>query len=203
MKTKILENKRKKKEHLLEAAYSLFTHNDIKNVSIQDIVAKAGVAKGTFYLYFKDKYSLRDHLIWREVSRLFEDADDALQSNDIRNFEDAVIFILNHVLMSLESNPITLNFIKNNLSQGVFHDQLHAELEHDEAYNLKQNFLNMVKEYHYEFPNPEITLFLIIEMVGGSCYTSIVHNDPLPIKEFKPYLFDSIRAILHQGAPNE
>ncbi len=53
MKSKILENKRIKKERLIDAAYSLFSHNDLKNVSIQDIVTKAGVAKGTFYLYFK------------------------------------------------------------------------------------------------------------------------------------------------------
>ena len=123
MKSKILENKRIKKERLIDAAYSLFSHNDLKNVSIQDIVTKAGVAKGTFYLYFKDKYMLRDHLIGREVSELFKNAEAALKENDIRNFEDSVIFIINHVLMSLENNPVVLTFIKNNLSVGVFQDR--------------------------------------------------------------------------------
>ena len=79
MKSKILENKRKKKESLLKAAYSLFSKTDIKNVSIQDIVSNAGVAKGTFYLYFKDKYHLRDYLISIEVSKLFKSANDELQ----------------------------------------------------------------------------------------------------------------------------
>ena len=124
MKSKILENKRKKKESLLKAAYSLFSKTDIKNVSIQDIVSNAGVAKGTFYLYFKDKYHLRDYLISIEVSKLFKSANDELQKNDIRNFEDSVVFILNNVLLSLESNPVMLRFIKNNLSLGVFHEQL-------------------------------------------------------------------------------
>ena len=91
MKSKILENKRKKKESLLKAAYSLFSKTDIKNVSIQDIVSNAGVAKGTFYLYFKDKYHLRDYLISIEVSKLFKSANDELQKNDIRNFEDSVV----------------------------------------------------------------------------------------------------------------
>ena len=203
MKSKILENKRIKKERLIDAAYSLFSHNDLKNVSIQDIVTKAGVAKGTFYLYFKDKYMLRDHLVWREVSRLFKEAEAALSENDIRNFEDSVIFIIKNVLMALENHPVVLTFIRTNLSAGVFHEQLHTALENEESFSLNEAFLALVKKYHYEFKDPTIILYLIIEMVGSCCYTSITENQPLPIRELKPFLFDSIRAILHQGVPKE
>lgn len=203
MKSKILENKRKKKESLLKVAYSLFSKTDIKNVSIQDIVSNAGVAKGTFYLYFKDKYHLRDYLISIEVSKLFKSANDELQKNDIRNFEDSVVFILNNVLLSLESNPVMLRFIKNNLSLGVFHEQLHSALENDETYNLNDQFIKLVHKYHYTFKNPTIILYLIIEMVGSACYTSILESKPMPIQELKPYLFDSIRAILKQGEPSK
>lgn len=52
-----------KKQRLLDTAFSLFTDKGIKNTSIQDIVDNANVAKGTFYLYFKDKYELQDILI--------------------------------------------------------------------------------------------------------------------------------------------
>lgn len=201
MKSKIIENKRKKKESLLEAAYFLFSQQDVKNVSIQDIVTYAGVAKGTFYLYFKDKYQLRDHLISREVSRLFQEANAALEKNDIRNFEDSVIFILNQVLLSLESNPVMLRFIKNNLSLGVFHEQIHSALEKDETFNLNQEFLKLVNQFGYQFKDPSIILYLIIEMVGSSCYTSILDSNPMPIHDLKPYLFDSVRAILKQGEP--
>ena len=55
--------KNDKKQRLLEGGYKLFTEKGIKATSIQNIVDKANVAKGTFYLYFKDKYELRDVLI--------------------------------------------------------------------------------------------------------------------------------------------
>ena len=42
---------------------NFFTDKGIKNTSIQEIVDNANVAKGTFYLYFKDKYELQDILI--------------------------------------------------------------------------------------------------------------------------------------------
>ena len=48
--------------------------------SISDIVNEAGVAKGTFYLYFKDKYDLRDKLIAFKASQLFDDAHKALDA---------------------------------------------------------------------------------------------------------------------------
>ena len=37
-------------------AFELFTTKGLTKTTISDIVDQAGVAKGTFYLYFKDKY---------------------------------------------------------------------------------------------------------------------------------------------------
>ena len=52
-----------KENRLLESAFKLFTEKGIKETSIQGIVDESNVAKGTFYLYFKDKYELRDVLL--------------------------------------------------------------------------------------------------------------------------------------------
>lgn len=51
---RVEENKKKKKEALFRTAYELFTTKGINSTAISDIVEKAGVAKGTFYLYCKD-----------------------------------------------------------------------------------------------------------------------------------------------------
>lgn len=57
------EKKKKKREDLLNATYELFTSKGVFDTSISDIVKKANMAKGTFYLYFKDKYDIRNALI--------------------------------------------------------------------------------------------------------------------------------------------
>ena len=116
MKSKVLENKKNKKNALLKSAFDLFTKTDIHSVSVQDIVKQAGVAKGTFYLYFKDKYQARDVLIQNEAMRLFNNAHLELEKNDIQDFEDAVVYIINQVLLQLENNPIILKFIERNLT---------------------------------------------------------------------------------------
>ena len=70
IKSKINDNKQEKERKLLNTALHLFTEKGIKKTSIQDIVHEAGIAKGTFYLYFKDKYDLRDKLIAFKADRI-------------------------------------------------------------------------------------------------------------------------------------
>ena len=65
------EKKRKKRTDLLNAAYELFTSQGIFDTSISDIVNKAKMAKGTFYLYFKDKYEIRTELVTQKAGELF------------------------------------------------------------------------------------------------------------------------------------
>ena len=71
---KIDNNKQMKRESLLDSAFSLFINNGFSKTSISDIVNNAGVAKGTFYLYFKDKYDIRNHLIAHKASQVFQAA---------------------------------------------------------------------------------------------------------------------------------
>ena len=49
-------NKKKKKDALFNTAFELFTTKGLTKLQFQIFVDQAGVAKGTFYLYFKDKY---------------------------------------------------------------------------------------------------------------------------------------------------
>ena len=55
---KIEANKKQKREALFNAAFELFTTRGIAKTTINDIVQSSGVAKGTFYLYFKDKFNI-------------------------------------------------------------------------------------------------------------------------------------------------
>ena len=65
------ENKKIKEETLLSSAFNLFTNKGFKETSIQDIAENAGVGKGTFYLYFKDKYYIQNKLIERKSRKAF------------------------------------------------------------------------------------------------------------------------------------
>ena len=51
-------------------------------------------------------------------------------------------------------------------------------------------------ETEIEFNEPEIMLFLIVELVSSTCYSAILYSEPVGIEELKPYLYKSIRNII-------
>ena len=52
-----------KRRQILQVAIDEFAENEYDNVSISRIVARAGIAKGSFYQYFTDKDDLYGHLL--------------------------------------------------------------------------------------------------------------------------------------------
>ena len=66
---KVELNKKKKQDALLNTAYHLFTEKGFQKTSISDIVNEAGVAKGTFYYYFKSKEEVMDAIIERFIEQ--------------------------------------------------------------------------------------------------------------------------------------
>lgn len=68
------DNKAKKRADLEQAALDLFLQQGYAATSVEQIVAAAGVARGTYYLYFEDKEALFRML----VGRVLDPATDAL-----------------------------------------------------------------------------------------------------------------------------
>lgn len=193
---KVEENKQQKLNALFTSAYDLFLAQGIAKTSILDIVQKAGVAKGTFYLYFKDKYDIRDRLIARTAGRLFLAAHKELEQADVPSFEDKIIFIVDYVIGKLENNKPLLRFISKNLSWGVFRQAI-AKNEEDEELSSIDYFRMLIQDNpSVQVRSPEVMLFLIAELASASCYSTILENEPVSFEELKPELYDAIRAII-------
>ncbi|WP_308215390.1 TetR family transcriptional regulator [Sinobaca sp. H24] len=47
-----------KKERILQSAINVFSEQGLEKTKVADIVKQAGIAQGTFYLYFPSKYAL-------------------------------------------------------------------------------------------------------------------------------------------------
>lgn len=191
---KVDENKKKKKEALFNTAYELFTTKGINSTAISDIVEKAGVAKGTFYLYFKDKYDIKNKLIAHKTNELFAAAGTALEAAGITGLEDELIFIINHIVDLLVANKPLLNFISKNLVMGALRSTLLTGENSDREFYEK--FLELVEQDEYTYEDVDVMLFTIVELAGSAGYNSILYNEPLPIEEYKPFLYRSVRLII-------
>lgn len=194
--SKLELNKKQKRDSLLESAFSLFTSKGINKTSISDIVEKSGVAKGTFYLYFKDKYDIRNMLIAHKASQLFRKADIELQKAGTMDIFDEIIFLTDNIINQFCENKSLLNFISKNLSWGIFKTSLINPSDDNEIDFYNIIYTRLLNREDYKFKDPEIMLFMIIELISSTCYSAILYSEPVSIDELKPYLFDSIRDII-------
>ena len=195
--SKTIKKKEEKKKSLLKNAFALYTEKGIKNTTVQDIVDRAGLAKGTFYLYFNDKYEVQDELIAIESKKLFDEALKKLDKEKTPKFEDQLIFVLDSIIDELNKNKLLLKFISKNLSWGLYHENVN-KLVKSNPLDLRNLFNEGIKRENIPLKNPEVTLYMITELVSSTCFSSILKNEPLPIKEYKPYLFNEIRKMLKE-----
>lgn len=196
--SKVDHNKQQKRNSLLDSAFSLFIRNGFSKTSISDIVNAAGVAKGTFYLYFKDKYDIRNHLISHKASQVFLAAYTELQKHeDIVDFEDQVLFIIDNILNQFSENHSLVMLISKHLSWGFFTNSLIETPDKDvpAVYTIYQELL--AKSSH-TYRDPELMMYMILELVSGVSYNTILYEQPLPLEKIKEPLYKVLRSIFRQ-----
>lgn len=200
---KASQNKRRKRESLLTNAFELFTQKGITDTTISDIVERSGVAKGTFYLYFKDKYDLRDLLIRKKAEQLlakaYEDMEAAIASGvqTCDTLESQVLFFTDNILTQLTEDRILLRFISKNLSWALLkHDVSTLDNLGGSGVTFGERLETYFLESAVQYQNPEVLLYMIVEFVSSTCYSSILDGIPLPIDELKPYILHAVHAIM-------
>lgn len=83
------------------------------------------------------------------------------------------------------------------MSLGLYSEKL-TDLLDSEELGIKELFIREAKEKDIPLEYPEMTLFMIIELVSSTVFTSIVEKQPLPIDEFKPHLYKTIRLLINE-----
>lgn len=71
--TKVQARTLKTRANLLEAARDVVAIDGYEALRVEQVVAKAGVAKGTFFAHFKDKDALMEQLIGPEADRYLDE----------------------------------------------------------------------------------------------------------------------------------
>ena len=199
---KVDTNKKLKENSLLKTAFEFFTTKGFSKTSITDIVSKAGVAKGTFYLYFKDKYDIRNKLISHKSSQLFKKAiADLGDKLDALPFEEKIVKVSDHIINQLNENQSLLTFISKNLSWGIFKTAITSPVSDDDV-DFSSIYVKLLSEAPKGIKDPEIMLFMIIELVSSTCYSAILYKEPCSLEKLKPYLYNNIRMMIAQHEGN-
>jgi AcrR family transcriptional regulator len=72
-----------RRQAILDAALHVFAERGFEAARLDDVAARAGVAKGTLYLYFRDKEALFEELVRSAVSPIIEAVSQAASAPDV------------------------------------------------------------------------------------------------------------------------
>ena len=193
------ENKKIKLNSLLSHSYKLFTTKGISDTSISDITNSAGVAKGTFYFYFHDKQDIIDHLIARKAEGLLKKASDRLKKHEAANpglpVEEKIIIIADSIITDLNDDPRLARFLNRNLNFG-FYVKAYTDESLIQSVNVKEDYDRMINSNGDNWKDSSLMLYTIIELISSTAHNIIINGSPCSLDEYKPYLFDSIRAVV-------
>lgn len=187
--------KQMKKEAILKAAFDLFTTKGVKDTSIDDIVNSAGVAKGTFYLYFTDKYKLVDSLVLSLsssiIQKTMERIDDFQKQSEKRPFEDNVIFFIDALIEYMLANKDIFPIVHKNISRGLYK----KALEEDKVILVTNRFIEEFVKIGGTKEDAQKRIYIIVELANSVLYNAIMDGVPYTLEEIKPQLYDTIRML--------
>ena len=189
--------KQEKRRALLDAAYELFLERGTAKTSVEDITSRAKVAKGTFYLYFRDKGSVTQALLGRVSYQLLNDACIAVeQQTQLESFPDKMVFVIDHIIEALRQDTLVLKFLERNFVWPGM-DQIEASKD---AEPLMRKLLAVVLTSPEMAGRTEREIYQRITALGSMCmsvcYSSILEGKPDNIDNMKPVLYDIIRRAL-------
>lgn len=195
---KISEKQNLKRINIIDSAYELFISKSFAATSIDDIVRKAGIAKGTFYLYFKDKYDLMDRIVAHKTFSVLSDALDCLnrekeKTGQEMSFLQQMMFIIDNLVNYMQENRELLTLVDKKFSKYItaFYS-LGDEILKDRV----DSIITLNEKNGVSKADTMKKIYLTVDLIGSVCSDAIIYEKPFRLEEIKPFLFASAEKIL-------
>ncbi len=190
---KITKKKNEKYTKILDTALGLFEKNGTHLVSIDEIVKGAGVAKGTFYLYFKDRYDLISTLIIEKASKYMSLLSDEYEPRDFGDVSTSVRHYIEYLSDFLQKNKTLCILIEKNLNTCV---NAVAQTKEGPIKELYEKIFAELINCGAAEAEARAKLYLYIELIVSSCCNAIIRETPYTIEELKPHLCQIIESSI-------
>ncbi len=134
-----------RKQDLLQIAYKMFLSKGYEDTSVDEIIEAAGIAKGTYYYYFKSKEEMLEEVIGMMIDMEAEAAKQVLESDmylpqkivgiivsfrpsgDEASIEEALNHPKNYMMhekirqrLNKTVTPLLAKVVEEGISQGIF-----------------------------------------------------------------------------------
>lgn len=133
------DEKLERREAILNAAAELLTRDEYHDISIACIAQKAGLAKGTIFLYFRTKEELFLQLQVRVYKSWFEDINTRLSTSLGHKNETGIDKFVENIMASIGDHPMMTRLTP------ILHVILERNIDYKTALEFKRFLLSEVR----------------------------------------------------------
>ena len=184
--------KQKKKAALMQAAYELFLKKGVPLTSVGDITARASVAKGTFYLYFRDKEDILGAVSAEALRQLLEEGYMRMSAARTGSFTENLLTLSDAVAGMLLQNRPLFELIRRGgrLPKPEKGSALWGSLLRDLRQSPGGELAGKSEEEVFR------VLYCLMAMEMAVFSAAALRGEPGPPEKLRPVLHEIIRAAL-------
>lgn len=190
------EKKLEKKQKILETAYNLFMTKTVGATAVDDVVKAAGIARGTFYLYFKDKSDLLEQIILfkstESMKQLIVAVKNDIEEKGMGIFESARLFSNMYIDFLLAHKDI-LAVVNKNISSCM---RMYPNFYDKEAEELFGYIVEKFTSVGFSPEKAHKIIYILADMIGSVCSDAILYAKPFALEEIRPLVTDSVICII-------
>ncbi len=187
----IARKKEEKRNRLLDAANTLFIEKGVSSTTIADICNMANIAKGTFYLYYKDKEDILRALTKRISLAILKMSYETVK-NVQGSFEDKIVLMANYLLDLYKNDPDLLTVMKKDFIWPISEEEFLTTSDETLA-DMRENIEEYAKQSLLTERQILIRIYSLISMLCSISYSSVIDKFPDTIDALKPEIFLMIR----------
>ncbi len=174
------------KKRLINSAIKLFSKNGYFNTKVSDIVKDAGVAQGTFYLYFKSKEEIFIYIVEEIIGKIKKQIEnfsskDLPPEQKLEDFAKSVFYLLS------EYREVAEIYFFHLLCTDDKFQKIHFEAEQ----MFKRFYLEVLKDYQ----NKELLTDILLGF-GKRLFEINFLRDQKPIDEVVKEFEEGLKLIL-------
>ncbi len=176
--------KNSKKEKIILAARYEFSNLSYDEVSINDIVKRSGISRGSFYLYFEDKWDIYAHLLKCTFASIRNRMKESIERGN--NIFFTFLDVYDYIILE-NSTPESVGFLARILNEispssymkiykeiGVGHDK-----EYLNKYCFPQEHFTIQDEFEFDILNRHLIMVLTSHLTK----VLVMREDPQKVRD--------------------
>jgi AcrR family transcriptional regulator len=171
------------RETIEECAIALFQSKGMEKTSVSEIVKKAGIAKGTFYLYFKDKDDLVDSVISRYTKEFLDQVIMAFQN------VPKIIILSDAIISYFSKNRMLLVELRKNIQSSKPYPSTRETIQ-----GFSEIILVYLNQYEdYKIDNWELYTRVVLGLILDVCHKALIEENFSSLQEAQNMLSDLLK----------